>query len=136
MAALRTPDPPGRSFPVGSAGRLVLIVEDNLETSDVLGRILRLRGYDVAVAVDGAEALALLQGGMRPGVIVLDLWMPNMDGRRFRERQLADPTLGYIPVIVYSVDPGDDPLPHVVGHVRKGHHDPDTLLQLIDTTVH
>ena len=121
---------------MASAGPLVLIVEDNPESADVLRRVLIFRGYSVATAVDGVDALALLRSGLRPAVIILDLWMPNMDGRQFRAEQLADPALARIPVIVYSVDPGNDPVPQIVGHVRKGLQGPDALLDLIDATVH
>jgi CheY-like chemotaxis protein len=110
----------------------ILIVEDNADSADVLRRILVLRRYHVVVARDGQEALDQLRGGLRPGVIVLDVWMPNMDGRAFRAAQLADPELAGIPVIAYSVDPGA--LPAVIGQVRKGVDSPDRLLDLIDST--
>src|SRR5262245_17033986 len=58
--------------------RLVLVVEDNLETADVLRRILALRNYRVVAAYDGLDAMKMLRDGLRPAVIVLDLSMPNM----------------------------------------------------------
>jgi CheY-like chemotaxis protein len=112
-------------------GSVVLVVEDNAETAHVLGRILKLRGYEVAHAVDGLDALDMLRDNLRPAVIVLDVWMPRLDGRTFRAALLADPELAEIPVVVFSVDPGKDPLPQVVGHVRKGTDDPDVLLRFI-----
>src|SRR5688572_32068442 len=54
-------------------------------------------GIDVVDAANGQDALALLEGGLRPAVIVLDLWMPIMDGWEFLTR--ARPTA---PVIVLS----------------------------------
>jgi CheY-like chemotaxis protein len=111
---------------------VVLVVEDNVETAAVLERLLELRNYRVVHAMDGLDALAILRGGVAPDVIVLDLWMPNVDGRAFRTALLADPALARIPIIVYSVDPGTPPVPDIVGHVRKGADTPDRLLAFIE----
>jgi two-component system chemotaxis response regulator CheY len=112
--------------------RVVLVVEDNLETADVLRRILIIRGYRVVAAYDGLDAMEMLRRGLRPAVIVLDVSMPNMDGRSFRTALMADRELARIPVVVYSVDPGTDALPGIVGHVRKGFDNPDVLLGFIE----
>lgn len=118
------------------AAPTVLVVEDNPETAEVLYRILTLHRYCVVVAWDGLDALAMLRGGLgggqRPAAIVLDLWMPNLDGRAFRSALLADPELARIPVVVYSVDSGEDPIPGIVGHVRKGSDNPDVLLGFVE----
>jgi CheY-like chemotaxis protein len=112
--------------------RVVLLVEDNPETADVLRRIITLRGYKVVAAWDGLDALDMLRSGLRPAAIVLDLWMPNLDGRAFRAALLEDPELHDVPVVVYSVDAGTEAVPHIVGHVRKGTDNPDVLLGFID----
>ena len=67
--------------------------------------VLEHEGYEVVLAPDGKEALDLLQQGVVPGLILLDLMMPVMNGWDFRRRQLADPALASIPVIVLSADP-------------------------------
>ena len=118
---------------VRESGPRVLIVDDNHETADVLHRLLKLRGYHVVIAADGMEAMAMLRGGLRPAAIVLDLWMPNLDGRAFRAQQIADPKLADIPVIVHSVDPEGEHMPGVVGFARKGQDTPEHLLGLIET---
>ncbi|WP_460831747.1 response regulator transcription factor [Lysobacter humi (ex Lee et al. 2017)] len=61
----------------------VLIVEDDPSTRDGLAQVLELEGFSVSRAENGRVALSLLQAGLRPGVIVLDLVMPVMDGLRF-----------------------------------------------------
>jgi CheY-like chemotaxis protein len=55
-------------------------------------------------AADGAEALDLLRSSAqpRPGLIILDLGMPNMDGHQFREQQGHDPGLSSIPTIIVT----------------------------------
>ena len=63
---------------------------------------------DVAKAANGLEALELLRGGLVPDLIVLDLWMPSMDGFAFRRALEGDPTLPRCPIIVCSAS-GNDP---------------------------
>jgi CheY-like chemotaxis protein len=82
--------------------RRVLIVEDNEVTRDVMALILESDGYQVSTAANGRTALERLRGGERPGVILLDLMMPVMDGWQFREEQRRDRALADIPVIVCS----------------------------------
>jgi signal transduction histidine kinase/ActR/RegA family two-component response regulator len=69
--------------------RRVLIVDDNRDAASSLSLLLKLLGCEVAVANQGADALALLPS-FRPAVILLDIGMPGMDGyevaRRIRER--------------------------------------------------
>jgi CheY-like chemotaxis protein len=80
----------------------VLIVEDDPDTREMLGKFLELEGFQVETAANGQQALEKLDGGMTPGVIVLDLMMPVMDGWEFRRRQLQDGRLASIPTIVVS----------------------------------
>src|SRR5690242_3615106 len=112
----------------------VLVVEDDPETAEVLNRILTLHGYGIVIAWDGLDAMKMLRDGLRPDAIVLDLAMPNMDGRTFHAALLADdPQLARIPVVVYSALPETTmALPGIVGHVRKGVDNPDVLLGLVE----
>jgi len=81
----------------------VLLVDDDELVRDALVALLEEQGYAVAGAADGREALALLRGGgFRPGLIILDLMMPVMDGWEFRAAQLEDAELASIPVVVFS----------------------------------
>ncbi len=80
----------------------ILIVEDEPHTREAFAALLELQGYQVVGAGDGQEALEQLRSGLRPGLIILDLMMPRMDGFQFRHRQMQDPALAEIPVIIYS----------------------------------
>jgi len=80
----------------------VLIVEDDLDTREMLGRFLELEGYTVETAENGKRALERLGSGVGACVILLDLMMPVMDGWQFRQEQIRDATLADIPVIVVS----------------------------------
>jgi CheY-like chemotaxis protein len=115
-----------------SAAGVVLVVEDNLETTDVLRRTLMLYGYRVVAAYNGLDAMQMLRDGLQPAAIGLDLAMPDMDGRAFRSALLADPELGRIPVVVYSAAGDTAALPGIVGYVRKGFDNPDLLLGFIE----
>ena len=84
--------------------RLVLVVEDDADFREALVSALEHAGYEVIAAVNGAAALQLLQWQIVTSVVILDLMMPVMDGRTFREHQLADPALASIPVIVLSAE--------------------------------
>jgi CheY-like chemotaxis protein len=80
----------------------VFIVEDDVDTRDMLGRFLETEGYQVETAANGKVALERLAAGARPAVILLDLMMPVMDGWQFRREQVLDSRLADIPVIVVS----------------------------------
>jgi CheY-like chemotaxis protein len=88
-------------LPERQAG-LVLLVEDDLDTRETVGELLEDHGYSVLGAGNGVEAVHLLQSGILPSVILLDLMMPVMDGYRFRAQQRSNPALASIPVIVIT----------------------------------
>jgi len=69
-----------------------------------LAAVLETEGYDVAKASDGQEALGQLRTSATPSLILLDLYMPVMNGWAFRAEQLRDPKLASIPVVVVSAD--------------------------------
>ena len=80
----------------------IFIVEDDVDTREMLGRFLELEGYVVETAANGRQALDRLTTGLRACVILLDLMMPVMDGWQFRRAQVQNRTLANIPVIVVS----------------------------------
>jgi CheY-like chemotaxis protein len=80
---------------------LILIVEDNETNALILRAMLKRRGYETAVAVDGAEGVEMtLQ--MKPRLILMDLHMPRLDGfaSAAAVRQASGPETGWTPVIV------------------------------------
>jgi CheY-like chemotaxis protein len=80
----------------------VFIIEDDLDTREMLGRFLELEGYRVESAENGKLALERLGSGVHACVILLDLMMPVMDGWQFRREQVRNAALADIPVIVVS----------------------------------
>ena len=81
----------------GKARMRVLIVDDAEGVRSFLADLLELRGYEVDTAEDGRRALALIEGGAAPDVVILDVMMDGLDGlqtlARLRESQPALPVL-------------------------------------------
>lgn len=86
--------------------RRVLVVDDDYDILEVYRLVLEHEGYDVVTAHNGQEALDRLHrsNGAHTSLILLDLMMPIMDGWEFRARQLSEPALRGIPVVVFSGD--------------------------------
>jgi len=82
--------------------RGVLLVDDDRGWTEAMLLYLQLYGIAGVAAGNGEQGWQLLQEGFRPSVIVLDLMMPVVDGTAFRSRQLAQPDLAAIPIIVCS----------------------------------
>lgn len=78
----------------------ILVVDDDTDLRAMVVELLELEGYRAIAASHGQEALDLLRQGIRPGLILLDMMMPVMDGWRFRAEQKKDPNLARIPVVV------------------------------------
>ena len=74
-------------------GSVVVVVEDDAATSDVLREALADEGYAVLTAGDGEQALALLarHGHPAPAVVLLDVRMPHLDGWGFLRAYRATP---------------------------------------------
>jgi CheY-like chemotaxis protein len=81
----------------------IIVVDDDLAIQRAIAEILGDEGYEVRCAADGVEALAVLgERGLRPKLIILDLWMPSMDGLEFRARQKSLDTFANVPVLVIT----------------------------------
>ncbi len=79
----------------------ILVVEDNEMNRDMLSRRLQRRGYEVIVAVDGGEGLALAQA-QRPDLILMDMSLPVVDGWEATRRLKGDPRTRATPIIALT----------------------------------
>ena len=95
-----SPLPPIADAPP-AAGR-VLVVDDERTIRELFRRILLFDGFDVVVASGGAEGLRILGSDPSIALVLLDLDMPGIDGRRFRFAQCSDPRLAEVPTVVVT----------------------------------
>ena len=84
-----------------SHGKSVLVVDDDPGIRTFMSIALRMEGFVVETAADGVEALDKARHS-HPDAIVLDLMMPNMDGRDFIKAWRAEPADTQAPVLVMS----------------------------------
>jgi hypothetical protein len=83
----------------------VLVVEDNSDLREVLTELFRRKGFSVVGAADGRRALERIEQET-PGVIVLDLWLPEINGWEFLDhlRQMSAPACDTPVVVLTAVD--------------------------------
>jgi two-component system, chemotaxis family, sensor kinase CheA len=114
----------------------VLVVDDSLTTRNLEKTILETAGYEVEVAINGAEALNILRA--EPcDVVVSDVLMPELDGFELTATMRKDPHLSEIPVIlVTSLDSRSDRERGIdVGanaYIVKSAFEQDSLLSTIE----
>ena len=86
----------------------ILVVDDNEMNRDLLTRRLERQGYKVTVAVDGLQALEILDQADFD-LVLLDIMLPVMSGYQVLEHLKADQSLNQIPVIIAtSLDEADE----------------------------
>ncbi len=113
--------------------RSVLLVEDDADIRDVTRRVLEQDGWSVVEAENGRVALERLHS-FRPGVILLDLMMPEMDGFEFVEEMRKHSAWKSIPVVVVTAkDLTSDDRARLNGQVglilQKGAYSREELLR-------
>jgi len=98
---------------------LILVVDDDADVRSAIAETLEDEGYRAAQAANGIAALDLARRGGTPALILLDLWMPVLDGWGFLERRAIDPALASVPVIVMSASPFERHVPGVHRLLKK-----------------
>lgn len=81
---------------------MVLVVDDDTATRELLTRFLEKNGFRVVTAMDGREGLETARA-LRPRAILLDVTMPRMDGWSVLRALRSDPELGDTPIIMVTV---------------------------------
>ncbi len=89
---------------MGTAQR-ILVVEDDRLIREVIATTLAGEGYNVDVAVDGAQAWDYL-AERQPHLVVLDLALPRLDGLALCRRLRSQPATAKLPVLVVSAMTG------------------------------
>lgn len=80
---------------------MILIVEDELTTAQLVKLVLKKQGYRVFSVVNGSEALRLADD-LIPDLILLDIVLPGMDGFQVCQYIRKNPRTKEIPVIMFS----------------------------------
>jgi two-component system, cell cycle response regulator DivK len=83
------------------AGEGVLIVDDNPANRKLLHMLLEQEAYDVREAADADEAVATL-AAFRPGMILMDVQLPGVDGLELTRRLKADPVTRAIVIVAVT----------------------------------
>ena len=96
---------PEWSFGRGTMGKRVLIVDDNPDMRDYIGRLLRAR-WDVETATDGRAALDAIRR-RKPDLVLTDVMMPVLDGFGLLREIRLDPQLRHLPVVMLSARAGE-----------------------------
>ena len=79
----------------------ILLVEDNEMNRDMLSRRLQRRGHEVLVAADGADGVAKARAEI-PGLILMDMSLPVLDGWEATRQIKSDPATSGIPIIALT----------------------------------
>lgn len=114
--------------------RSVLVVEDDPDARDGFVALLESEGFAAAGVANGQEALDWLERFGTPCLIVLDLTMPVMDGWQFRARQIADPRLRSIPLVVVTAHREPERNGIDATSVLEKPIPPESLLEIVRTT--
>ena len=81
--------------------RTIMVVDDEQDMVDLIKTQLEAKGYGVQFAYSGQEAFTLL-GEQKPDLIILDIFMPQMDGLEVLVRLRENPATASIPVILLT----------------------------------
>jgi two-component system chemotaxis sensor kinase CheA len=118
----------------------ILICEDSFTTRELERSIFEAAGYDVEVAMDGAQGLAKLRQGLKADAVVTDVQMPNMTGFELTKAIKTDTALMHTPVIIVTslerdeeksegIDAGAD------AYITKSVFNQDTLLETVERLI-
>jgi CheY-like chemotaxis protein len=80
----------------------ILVVEDNRDAQEGLYSLLFREGYSVLTADNGQQALDLLERGIRPWLVIMDLVLPKVTGWDLLRHMQSDPDLRLTRVIVIT----------------------------------
>ncbi len=118
----------------------VLVVEDDPPSRELVARMLEKEGIPVKEAGNGREALEVIQGGVIPAMIILDLMMAEMDGFEFLRQIRPHAEWSKIPVVVVSsMDLNEESQQMLKGQVerifQKGRFAREDLLREVRETI-
>jgi CheY-like chemotaxis protein len=117
---------------------MILVVDDIADSCDIMSRHLRREGYSTRCATSAAEAWSILQsGGDVPQLVILDVMMPQTDGRALLRDLRTDDRLKDIPVLVCTADSSYARMSELLslganGYLIKGLFDRECFLRSVE----
>ena len=113
----------------------VLVVDDYPDTREMLSIALEFAGYDVLLAESGLEAIERARRH-HPAVVVMDIFMPGMDGVEATRQLRTEPDLARIPVVAHTARPwGLEGVEGLFDAICPKPCPPDTLVSLVEKTL-
>lgn len=98
----------------------ILIVEDDQDIREMLQSLLEDEGYEVWTATNGRVALDLIRTRpSSPGLVLLDLMMPILDGAGFLREYAADSNLPPVPILMLTASHSPGTIEGVAGLIKK-----------------
>jgi CheY-like chemotaxis protein len=101
MVLERSSPSAGRSSTAGQARNSVLVLEDDRDVAQTIGELIEDQGYHAICVDNGREALAVLEHE-RPCLMLIDVFMPVMNGIEFLRVVRARPSLADIPRVIMT----------------------------------
>ena len=83
-----------------------MVIDDEPDVRLIARMVLSAADFEVLEVSDGAAALAELEAGNLPDVLLLDVRMPNLDGWGLLQQMRDDPAIADVPVVVLTADTG------------------------------
>jgi two-component system alkaline phosphatase synthesis response regulator PhoP len=113
----------------------ILLVEDDDLLQDLYKRVLSLSGYQVLIAKDGEEGIRMMKQD-KPGLVLLDIMMPKLDGLGMLKVIREDPDVKSIPVLVLTNLAGEEYAKKALElgalkYIIKSNHQPFEIIEMI-----
>jgi CheY-like chemotaxis protein len=86
---------------IGGGGARILAIDDDPMALELIEAVLRPEGYTVLKATSGSDGIRVARQE-QPGLVILDLLMPEVDGFMVVERLRADPATADIPIVILT----------------------------------
>lgn len=117
----------------------VLIVDDDLTLREMYAERMKTEGYNVHVAKDGEEGIAMARE-IKPDVVLLDIMMPGTNGFGVLESLQKDPSTEKIPILMLSALIQDEnkeksKAAGAVGYIVKSETTPADVIEKIQQTL-
>ncbi len=85
--------------------RYTLIIEDDEDLATIFAQAFQEVGFQIEIIIDGAKAQDRLHQDPAPNLVVLDLHLPHVSGRKLLQQMRADERLAHTQVIIATADP-------------------------------